>query len=605
MYTAFPSLILRAAMVRAHSLELGGMNDYYTSSSAPSSSTLVAAAPSATNVYVLAFGEREGLAPGERLEVYGGNVRLVRTLAYGCPRGVTVQSAFTGRLSAEDLNGITEQLDELHACGNDMRKLITLQPQRRVSSSSAAAAAAAVSTSPSLSSAATFTSSSSGSAGAPHRWTLRLPEIKHSRVLRSSLPDDAAITLSGEQLTAQLERMRRSPEEVVVAEWLSFPSEEAARRRQEQTTTTSDGSGGGGGGGLSNTVALTDENGIPLSSLKTVKPGSGGRSSRGGGDAGGDGNANDALLMENGVCFRSADSCGLRALRTARLAFISSIERTANGLARRQRRLSGEELRALEVLDVNAIDFTFTHAALQSTLELGLHTGEACRITHVPLTDVAAQQVEAQAASYVRIVGAGAGRALPRPFDYLPTHSFDVGAYTAYLPLPLGPLSKAEAAGSEADVDLDDASSSSSEAAGARTAAQPGRSPSSPPPKGASGRGTVSRGTAAAAAAIGGTRLDRQQLAMQLSLAMATLRRGACMLVTFVPTPQTVAALYHAMEAQHHAEVLIERHMVVNSKACIAEAIARTGRWGYVTDEVLPAVDSPQGSAFSLMVVLE
>lgn len=580
MYKVFPSLILRAAMVRARSLELGGVNDYYTSSSAPSSSTLVAAAPSATNVYVLAFGEREGLAPGERLEVYGDRLRLVRTLAYGCPRGVSVQSAYTGRLTDADLTGITEQLEALHPCGTDMRKLITLQLNRST------AKPAAPSTASNTSGPAGTQDSSAKPAlkqpSPPPRtpeWTLRLPEIKNSRVLRSTVPDDVA-SLGGAQLTAQLERLRHSPEEVVVAEWMRHASGPPAPAKNSATAASRSTAS-------NSATALTDDNGVPITA-QTQQQKSNANSS-------GESDGNDALLMENGVCFRSADSCGLRALRTSRLAFISSIERTANGLARRQRRLSGEELRPLAVLDVSAIDFTFAHAALQSTLELGLHTGEACRITHVPLTDTAAQRVEPQAASYIRVVAAGPGKALQRPFDFVPTHSFDVGAYTAYLPLPLGPLTPAEAAGSCVNLDNDDnaASSSSSGGGGASTKGrhhQPQQQ---------------QRRCRHVGAGIGGTRLDRQQLATQLSHAMATLRRGACMLVTFVPTPTTVAALYHEMETQHHAEVLIEHRMVSNSKACIAEAISRTGRWGYITDEVLPAVDCPQGSSFSLMVVLE
>lgn len=183
------------------------------------------------------------------------------------------------------------------------------------------------------------------------------------------------------------------------------------------------------------------------------------------------------------------------------------------------------------------------------------------------------------------MVAAGPGKALQRPFDYVPTHAFDVGAYTAYVPLPLGPLTAAEKAGTCADPTSEDASSATSRKEQHQQQQQQRRRH--------------------AEAGVGGTRLDRQQLATQLSHAMATLRRGACMLVTFVPTPATVAALYHEMETQHHAEVLIEHRMVAHSKACIAEAISRTGRWGYITDEVLPAVDSPQGSSFSLMVVLE
>ncbi|KPA78139.1 putative mitochondrial hypothetical protein [Leptomonas pyrrhocoris] len=568
MYNVFPSLIPRAAMVRARALELGRVNDYYTSASAPSSSTLVAAAPSATNVYVLAYGEREGLAPGERLEVSGKNVRLVRTLAYGCPRGVTVQSAFTGRLSDEDLNGITEQLDALHPCGMDMRKLAALQLKETATSSPSCSPVASTTT----------RNSQRGDAAQLPRhspnWTLRLPEIKGSRVLRNALPDDVS-TLSGAHLTAQLERMRRSQEEVVVAEWVSRSGEDKPATSTVRCGVPEHTSGSEG------------------PSRRKPSTHNANTASNGGADE--DVSASDALLVENGVCFRSADSCGLRALRTARLAFIASIERTANGLARRQRRLPGEELRALEVLDVSAIDFTFAHAALQSTLELGLHTGEGCRITHVPLTDAAAQRVESPAASYIRIVAAESGTAFPRPFDFVPTHSFGVGAYTAYLPLPLGPYTTEEAAGSCASFDAEEGTGGG----GASSPSQPTRRR-----KSMHLQHPIHR-RSGVEAEVGGTRLDRQQLAVQLSQAMATLRRGACMLVTFVPTPATAAALYRETEAQHHAEVLMEHRMVANSKACIAEAISRTGRWGYITDEVLPAVDSPQGSSFSLMVVLE
>ncbi|KPI89534.1 hypothetical protein ABL78_1302 [Leptomonas seymouri] len=580
MYRVFPSLILRAAMVRARSLDLCGVNDYYASSSAPSSSTLVAAAPSATNVYVLAYGEREGLAPGERLEVYGSDVRLVRTLAYGCPRGITVQSAFTGRLSEDDLKGITEQLDALHPCGTDMGKLTTRHLQQHVSSTSSSQQV----NKPSAPSSPTFNSAKTPNAAdagqrtrRSHEWALRLPDIKGSSVLRSSLPDDTS-SLSGEKLAAQLERMHRSPEEVVVAEWIRHKGGDEQKKTKWCDASENEGSNGEA------PINATPLTGTDIASLPPrQKPGISNENVKSSEE---DCVERDALLMENGVCFRSVESCGLRALRTARLAFISNIERMANGLARRQSRLSGDELRALEVLDVSAIDFTFTNAALQTTLELGLHTGEACRITHVPLTDAAAQRVEPQAASYVRVVAADAGRALPRPFDFMPTRSFDVSAYTAYLPLPLGPLTKADAA--------DSAGSSSSSAS-----PRPARSNKNEQrPHQRSHRPYVEAG-------IGGSRLDRQQLAMQLSQAMATLRRGACMLVTFVPTPSTVAALYNEMETQHHTEVLIEQHMVANSKACIAEAISRTGRWGYITDEVLPAVDSPQGSSFSLVVVLE
>lgn len=520
MYKVFPALILRAAGMRTQCLELGGLNDYYASASAPSSSTLVAAAPSATNIYTLAFGEREGLAPGERLEVYGNTVRLVRTLAYGCPRGVTAESAFTGRLTADELSTITAQLDVLKRQSRETRRTDAAATVAAAESSAGGEAAKAVES----------------------EWTLRVPEVKGSRVLRQEPPSDPQ-ACTGRGLAAQLQELSQSEEEVVVAEWV----------------------------GKVRDAAL-----VSTSSFSPKLPARRGSD----GSAGPGAEASDALLIENGVCYRAPECCGLRALRTARLAFISSIERTANGLARRQRRQTGDEARRLAVLDVNALDFTFAQAALQSTLELGLHSGAGCQISHVPLTNAAAAQVEAQTASYIQVVAAGAGRALPRPFDFVPAYSIDVGAYTAHLPLPVGPSSN-DGSSSSSGADTDDDG-----AAGAEKRRR-ARSRSS------SNRRSVGAGA------------DRQQTALQLSQALATLRRGACMLVCFVPTCSSTAALYHEMETQRRAEVLIEHKVVTEAKACIAEAIARTGRWGFITDEVLPAVDSPQGSFYSLVVMLE
>ncbi|KAG5479349.1 hypothetical protein LSCM1_04607 [Leishmania martiniquensis] len=547
MYKVFPPLILRAAKVRAQCLELGGLNSYYISSAAPSSSTLVAAAPSPTNVYTLAFGEREGLAPGERLEVYGNTVRLVRTLAYGCPRGVTPESAFTGRLKDAELAAITEQLDVLNR--QEHRPSATVRTTQRSDASGQAHSG--------------VTAAIGDEQLRPSGWMLRVPETANSRVLQKAVPNDAQ-ACGGASLAAQLRKLRVSEEEVVVAEWvrdpkrdgepgggalagastwLPQPSSAAASTHAEQSTTAASAAHETD---RSRTGAAAGPAKAPPTDGAVPPPGAGG-----------------ALLIENGVCFRSADACGLRALRTARLAFISSIERTVNGLAWRQRRQRGEEARGLAVLDASAIDFTFAQAALQSTLELGLHTGAGCQISHVPLTDAAAAHVESQSASYIRVVAAEPGRALPRPFDYLRTHSIDVGAYTAHLPLPIGPA---------AGTDVEEAS----------TASRGGRRP-------------FGRDAGA----------DRHQLAVQLSHALATLRRGACMLVTFVPTCSSVAALYHQMQTQRRAEVLIEQQVVTEAKACIAEAIARTGRWGFITDEVLPAADSAQGSSFSLVVLLE
>ncbi|TPP49267.1 hypothetical protein CGC20_22710 [Leishmania donovani] len=503
MYKVFPVLIPRAAKVRAQCLELGSLNDYGTSPS-----TLVAAAPSATNVYTLAFGEREGLAPGERLEVYGNTVRLVRTLAYGCPRGVTPESAFTGRLKDAELAAITEQLDLLRRETRRSDTLLHTADDSNASGQAHRSVTTAVGEEPLR----------------PSEWMLRVPDVANSRVLRNAVPDDPQ-TCSGRSLAAQLSKLRVSEEEVVVAEWVGKPkgdSEAAAGASAWSPRFSS--AGASTRADRSTSAAATAKETNPSSSSAGTTSALPSTAFKGGAvpppAAGG------TLLMENGVCFGSPDSCGLRALRTARLAFISSIELTANGLAWRQRRHTCEEARGLTVLDASAIDFTFAQAALQSTLELGLHAGAGCQISHVPLTDAAAAHVEPQAASYIRVVAAGPGRALPRPFDYLPTHSIDVGAYTAHLPLPL-------------------------------------------------------------------------------SQALATLRRGAFMLVTFVPTCSSVATLYHQMETQRRAEVLIEHKVVTEAKACIAEAIARTGRWGFITDEVLPAADSAQGSSFSLVVMLE
>ncbi|KAG5479732.1 hypothetical protein LSCM4_05739 [Leishmania orientalis] len=554
MYKVFPPLILRAAKVRAQCLELGSLNSYYMSSAAPSSSTLVAAAPSATNVYTLAFGEREGLAPGERLEVYGNTVRLVRTLAYGCPRGVTPESAFTGRLKDAELAAITEQLDELKRQAR--RPDAAVRTTQRSDAGGQARGG--------------VTAARGGEQLHSSGWMLRVPEATNSRVLQNAVPNDAQ-ACAGTSLAAQLSKLRVSEEEVVVAEWvgdqkrdgepaagspagastwLPQPSSAGASTRAERPTaaasTANETSSSRAG-------AASGPPKAPLKVGSVAPPAPGG-----------------ALLIENGVCFRTPDSCGLRALRTARLAFISSIERTANGLAWRQRRQTGEEARGLAVLDASAIDFTFAQAALQSTLELGLHTGAGCQISHVPLTDAAAAHVESQTASYIRVVAAGPGRALLRPFDYLATHSIDVGAYTAHLPLPIGPAAEAEVGDGE--------SSGDERSAASRRRRTP------------SGRDT---------------KAERHQLAAQLSQALATLRRGACMLVTFVPTCSSVAALYHQMQTQRRAEVLIEQRVVTEAKACIAEAIARTGRWGFITDEVLPAADSAQGSSFSLVVMLE
>ncbi|CBZ26776.1 conserved hypothetical protein [Leishmania mexicana MHOM/GT/2001/U1103] len=542
MYKVFPLLIPRAAKVRAQCLELGSLNEYCTSPS-----TLVAAAPSATNVYTLAFGEREGLAPGERLEVYGNTVRLVRTLAYGCPRGVTPESAFTGRLKDSELTAITEQLDLLR---RETRRSDTLLHTAQDSDASGQAHRS-------------VTTAVSEDPLRPSEWMLRVPDMTNSHVLRNAVPDDPQ-ACSGRSLAAQLSKLRVSEEEVVVAEWvgkLKGDSQAAAgasswspRSSSAGASTRAEQSAGAAAAAKEtnpNSSSAGATSALPVTPLKggvVPPPGAGG-----------------TLLMENGVCFRNPDSCGLRALRTARLAFISSIERTANGLAWRQRRQTCEEARGLAVLDASAIDFTFAQAALQSTLELGLHTGAGCQISHVPLTDAAAAHVEPQAASYIRVVAAGPGRALPRPFDYLPTHSIDVGAYTAHLPLPVGPAAEEGGGGGEGS------------AASRRASRPPGRD----------------------------ARPNRQQHAVQLSQALATLRRGAFMLVTFVPTCSSVATLYHQMETQRRAEVLIEHKVMTEAKACIAEAIARTGRWGFITDEVLPAADSAQGSSFSLVVMLE
>lgn len=499
MYRVVPSLIARAATVRTRCLELGGLNEYHGGTSAPCSSTLIAAEPSATNVYAIAFGEREGLAPGERLEAYGGQIRLLRALAYGCPRGVTVESAYTGRLSPKELDDITDQLGRLSGDGNRGGSAVSLL----------GAAGDAY----------------NGAPAPTVKWRCTPTDVGQSAVMQNTAPSDAA-SCSDEGLRAQIERMRKSDEELVIAEWVAAPSSELQRAGEADSSLST--------------------HALPASSHTVVAK-----------------EDTDALLIENGICFSSPGSCGLRCLRGARLNFLSAIERTANGgVWRRKGDLSGSEPRPLAILDVSAIDFTFTQAALQSTLELGMHSGADYNISFVPLNSTAAAKVEPQTASYVQAVMDGPGRAFDRPFEYLPTRHFDVGAYAAYLSLPT------------------DSTATS-----------------------ASNRRRYRGGPARGVVRAGGS--DRRQLAIQLSQALATLRRGASMIVSFVPTPSSAAALYNEVESQQRAEVQMEFKIVAEAKACVAEAISRTGRWGFIVDEVLPAVDCAQGSSYCLTVIIE
>lgn len=277
--------------------------------------------------------------------------------------------------------------------------------------------------------------------------------------------------------------------------------------------------------------------------------------------------------MENGVCFSSPESAGLRVLRAARLAFIYSIESTANGVVERQRRQQrSEEHRPLAILDVSELDFTFSQAAVQSTVELGLHGESQCHMTFVPLTDAAAQAALNPLASFVRQAVEVPGKALRDPFELVPLRYFDVGAYTAYLDL---------------------------------TTALPTSSATSTPHT--RRNDSVSGISARAALALRGGLRRPHDPAAPLARALGTMRKGAAMLVTFMPTPDSRAAVYKELQRQHHprAEVEMETRAVDAAKMVIAEAISRTGRWSSITDEVLPSVDCPQGSALSLTVVME
>lgn len=504
-----PQLIPRAVLVRLRSLDLGGINDYYASSAAESSSTLVASAPQSNNTYIIAYGDKEGLAPGERLEMYGRSVRLVRTMAYGCPRGVTPESILYGAIGSENVKEITRQLDRMAAIYHEL----DLHGTRRTGGSAKA--------DPTRKKGAV----ESSVAEEQMWWTVvrqagpepLARDAKATAVARDAVPgkqdtggelaDPPPVPpLSPQELQRRLRQLRRSNREVVAAEWRRVPSEPSL---------------------------ITPMNG----------------------------EAEDDLLVENGVCFSRPEQAGLRVLRAARLAFMSMIERKANWLREAQMRKRGvnEEPQPLAVLDVSGIDFSFSHAAVQSTVELGLHDEAQCYISFIPLNNAAAQRAEGAMAAFVRQAVRAPGVAHDDPFALVSVRSFDVAAYTAYLDLP-PPPDKAQ------------------------------QEQQSGNPNGADGRRVSSRQT--------------YKASLQLARALSALRSGCSMLVSFVPTPRSVAAMHAAVCHSRRAEVAMEGSTVAEAKACVAAAISRSGRWGYITDEVLPMVDCPQGSGVSLVVTV-
>lgn len=480
-----PGLIPRAAVVRLRTLDLGGLNDYYLVSSAESSSTLVASAPETTNAYVLAYGAQEGLAPGERLEAYGSAVRLVRTMAYGCPRGVSAASLEHGAIAAADLAAITRELDQVWAIYAEFDSHSGGTPPMAGKGSPVEERMWEVVYKAGQAGQPSCTGGGGGGVTPP----------VDSNGVTTTTTTASASEPSAKELRAMEEKLRRSNREVVVAEW---------RRRAAPP---------------------------PL-----IKPTNG--------ETDGD------LLVENGVCFSTPEQAGLRALRAARLAFMSMIERTANGVREAQQHRVSDEQRPIAVLDVSGIDFSFSHAAVQSTVELSLHESQ-CRLNFIPLNRAAAMRVEGSMASYVRQVVAAPGVPHADPFALLRHNYFDVGAYTCHLDLPASATTTSDGGG---------------------------------------GRRSTSRATFDAS--------------LQLARALGMMRKGSPMLVSFVPTPRSTAAIHAEVSQGRRPEVAMEATTVAEAKACIAAAISRSGRWGYIMDEVLPMVDCPQGSAISLVVTV-
>lgn len=434
------SRLVRAALVRQRTLELWESRDY----SAEGSSTLAVASPMVTNMFILAYGESEGLAAGERLEVCGRSAQLIRTAAYGCPRGhENVRSA-----PREVLNDITTQLNVIGGVSGDMEGG-ALAGSRKIGGDTSASGTERV------------------------LWRLVGDGRPKAGV------DDSAV--------AAARRLANSNDEFVVGEWVCQ-----------------------------------------------------------------DGSSELPLLVENGVCYAAAQQAGLRVLRAARLTYVSAMEWVATALrdAHRCRGAASTdrtESRPLALLDVSALDFSFSHAAVQATVELGLQDAAQCQLTYVPLSHSAAESVESNLGTFVHLVVERPGRALRDPLGMLPLRHFDVGAFTVYLdllPLP---------------------------------------------------------GKRALSTSLGHRKRAVQQLAKTLSL----MRKGSPTLVTIVPTPVTAAALHRAVQHTSRAEVAMEESTVATAKSLLGEAIARTGRCGYIADEVLPPVDCPQGSAVSLMVTMD
>lgn len=380
------------------------------------------------------------------------------------------------------------------------------------------------------------------------------------------------------------------------------------------------------------------------------------------------------LVVENGVCFLNARQVGLCVLRMARLGFLGRVEASAKDVMEIPRSAhGGEEHRSLNIVDVSELDFSFSQTALQCLQHMSLQLREHFSLSFVPLTDAAARRATLDTRSRARCVMRADGCAHDSPFDLLPSYHFDVGAYTAYMDVPLPPQTRTEKEESRttsraftAQTQTQTQSESESESTMQSTpnadqglfyrfdhthaSRGPGsyravndtsRHVSAHTQHGASyarANHRMGGGAAAAAAASvdeedgsvmrhNGSTGDRRRASPhrpaataswlprhrehadsagvnQLARALSLMRRGATMLVTFVPTPESSAALHAALCGQRHAEVTREAQLIREAKRCVAEAIARTGRWSFITDEVLPAVDAPQGSAISMMIVM-
>ncbi|EPY24499.1 hypothetical protein AGDE_12316 [Angomonas deanei] len=471
-----PTLLERAALIRFGVHRRTGINSYYPGYSTPTSASLMSAAET-TNTFVLAYGEKEGLGPGERLEIYGDRMRLVKTLAFGYYRGAPTRShLLEGCMEKKDLDEITREINRIK-----LTNQMVLEEEKVLGHDDE---------------------------GKQSAWQL----VSYRKPSRQEEEEP----LSDSELNQILKKVYTCNDNVVVAEWsLVKPNTALQTIRKEAAREDDD-----------------DEE-----------------------------EEDSTLIVENGICFGSPECCGIRELRCARLTFIAFVVRTVNYLHFQQRRRTSDEpARPFMVLDVSELDFSFCQATLQSTVDLGLRGESQCHISYVPLTDEAARTADDRVASFARMIVEQPGKALQSPLAGLPLNYFDLGSFTVFIDLP-SPSGKFVSTKRRGPNSLDPAHRHN---------------------------------------------YDRHaECAEKLARALASLRRGACMLVTFVPTPASIAAVYREAMNERRAEVIMEYTTVNEAKTCVTRAIAQIGRWGYVIDEVLPSVDCPQGSALSLMVTLD